>query len=578
MKETLKQLIRETINEEIDFVVEHPVDFKNGDYSTNVAMVLAKRKQANPKQIAEEIVLKLNGLKLEEIEKIEVAGPGFINFFLSSKFFKRTILQALNGEMHYGRNKDLAGKNIIIEYTDPNPFKPLHIGHLMSNSIGESIARILEWNGATVTRVCYQGDVGLHVAKAIWGMKQGVIEMPADSATIPEKTDYLGKVYAYGANKFEENETAKKEINEINRRVYELFDDDKKNDNLDIKSFYDKGREWSLWHFNDMYEKLGTTFAQLIFEHEMVKSGMEIVKQNVPAIFEQSDGAIVYKGEKDGLHTRVFISSLGIPTYETKDIGLALYKEDILSKKYGKFDASIIITASEQKEYYKVVLAAIRKIRPEISMKTLHVTHGMMRFADGKMSSRKGNVVTGVDLLKEIENLVEEKIKDRKLNENDTNEIKNVVSVGALKYSILKQAIGRDIIFDRDAAVSFEGDSGPYLQYTYVRTKSIIDSAKEKDVKFVEATQPENWKTTNIEKMLYRFPEEVKNAYTGGLSPQDITTLLVKIASEFNAFYAQNMILDGGPGEAYKVALTKAVMHVIQNGLKILGIKVPNRM
>jgi arginyl-tRNA synthetase len=578
MIETIKQLIKKNLTEEVDFVVEHPVDLKNGDYSTNVALILAQKNKGNPRQIAEEILPKLLAEKNDEIEKIEIAGPGFINFYLSRLFFKRSVQQALNGEMNYGRNKDLVGKNILVEYTDPNPFKPLHIGHLMSNSIGESIARVLEWNGATVTRVCYQGDVGLHVAKALWGMKQNVLEMPSDSATIPEKTEYLGKVYTFGANKYEEDEKAKLEINEINKRVYELFDDDKSNDNLDIKTLYQKGREWSLWHFNDMYEKLGSTFSQLIFEHEMAKAGEDIVRNNVPSVFEQSDGAIVYKGEKDGLHTRVFINSMGLPTYEAKDIGLAYYKEDVLHKKFGKFDASIIVTASEQKEYYKVVLATLKKLRPAIAYKTLHVTHGMMRFAEGKMSSRKGNVVTGESLLSEIEETVLEKIKDRNFNEQDANEVKKIISVAALKYSILKQAIGRDIVFDREAAVSFEGDSGPYLQYTYVRTKSIIDSAKEKGIKFMEAIEPEGWQTTNIEKMLYRFPEEVKNAYSDGLSPQDITTLLTKISSEFNSYYAQNMILDGSPNEAYKVAITKAVMHIIQNGLKILGIKVPSRM
>ncbi len=578
MKETIKQLIKKNLTEEVDFVVEHPADLKNGDYSTNIALILAQKNKGNPRQIAEEIVLKLESLKSDEIEKIEVAGPGFINFYLNRLFFKRSVQQALNGEMNYGRNKDLAGKNILIEYTDPNPFKPLHIGHLMSNSIGESIARVLEWNGATVTRVCYQGDVGLHVAKALWGMKQNILETPSDSATIPEKTEYLGKVYAYGANKYDEDEKAKLEINEINKRVYELFDDDKSNDNLDIKTLYEKGREWSLWHFNDMYEKLGSTFSQLIFEHEMAKSGEEIVRNNIPSVFELSDGAIVYKGEKDGLHTRVFVNSIGLPTYEAKDIGLAYYKEDVLQKKFGKFDASIIVTASEQKEYYKVVLATLKKLRPEIAQKTLHVTHGMMRFAEGKMSSRKGNVVTGESLLSEIEETVSEKIKDRNFGEQDADEAKTIISVAALKYSILKQAIGRDIIFDREAAVSFEGDSGPYLQYTYVRTKSIIDSAKEKGIKFMEAIEPEGWQTTNIEKMLYRFPEEVKDAYSDDLSPQDITTFLTKICSEFNSYYAQNVILDGSPNEAYKVAITKAVMHIIQNGLKILGIKVPNRM
>ncbi|HRY30877.1 MAG TPA: arginine--tRNA ligase [Candidatus Paceibacterota bacterium] len=578
MKEIIQQLIKENLPDEVDFIVEHPTELKHGDYSTNVALVLAQKNGGNPREIAEGLLKKIQQNSGKDFEKIEIAGPGFINFFLNRDFFKKSVQQVLNGEIHYGRNKELAGKNIIIEFTDPNPFKPLHIGHLMSNSIGESVARILEWNGATVTRVCYQGDVGLHVAKALWGMKQNTADVPKDSATLAEKTEYLGKVYTFGADKYDSDEKAKAEINEINKRVYNLFDEDEKNDDLNIRAAYKKGREWSLMHFNQIYEKLGSTFAELIFEHETAKSGSEIVRENVPAVFELSDGAVVYRGEKDGLHTRVFINSMGLPTYESKDIGLAFYKEDVLQKKFGHFDASVVITAVEQREYYKVVLAALKKLRPEIAEKTLHITHGLMRFAEGKMSSRLGNVITGESLLSEIEDLVLEKIKDRGFDLREADEIKETVAVAALKYSILKQAIGRDIIFDRDAAVSFEGDSGPYLQYTYVRTKSIIDSAKEKKVKFVEAIEPTNWQTTDLERLFYRFPEEVKNAYTGVLSPQNITTLLTKIAGEFNSFYAKNKILDDGPNEAYKVALTKAVMHIIQNGLKILGMKVPNRM
>lgn len=577
MKETLKKIIQKALDEKVDFIVEHPVDLKHGDYSTNVALVLAKKNNGNSRQIADEISKKINAEKPDDIEKIEVAGPGFINFYLNRKFFKKSIQQVLNGEHAFGSNKDLAGKNIIIEYTDPNPFKQFHIGHLMSNSIGESLARVLEWNGAKVTRVCYQGDVGLHVAKAIWGMKQFIKELPKDSASIDAKTDFLGKTYVHGAEKYETDEKVKLEINEINKKVYELFDEKKKNDDPEIKKLYDKGREWSLWHFNDMYEKLGTTFVQLIFEHEMSKSGEEIVRERVPEVFELSNGAVVYKGEQDGLHTRVFINSLGLPTYEAKDIGLAFFKEDVLGKKFGPFDASIVITASEQKDYYKVVIAALRKIRPEIAAKTVHITHGMMRFADGKMSSRTGNIITGESLLSEIADVVGQKIADRKFTKTDAENVKSIVSVAALKYSILKQAIGRDIIFDREAAVSFEGDSGPYLQYTYARAKSIIETAMKRKIAFMESVEPENWQTTNLEKLIYRFSEEVKNAYAE-LSPQYITTFLTKLCGEFNSFYAQNQILSETPDEVYKVAITKAVMQTIQNGLKILGIKVPEKM
>ncbi|HMP67526.1 MAG TPA: arginine--tRNA ligase [Candidatus Paceibacterota bacterium] len=592
---------------DLNFVIEHPADLQHGDYSTNVAMVLAKKLNKNPRELAQEIVKNLNAeisknpdaSQASDIEKIEIAGPGFINFYLSRKFFKKSIQQILNGETNYGRNNDLKGKNIIVEYTDPNPFKQFHIGHLMPNTIGESIARILEWNGANITRVCYQGDVGMHVAKALWGMKKNLQKMPNDSATMSEKISFLGEAYVFGSEKYETDDVIKAEVNEINKKVYELFDDTKSNDDPEIKNLYNKGREWSLIHFGQMYEKLGTTFDHFIFEHQVSKIGSKIVRENVPEIFELSDGAVVYRGEKDGLHTRVFINSMGLPTYEAKDIGLAYYKhselaEKVLSKKpktgtediskliknvSEKFDASIIVTANEQKDYYKVVRAAMKKLNPEIAENTVHITHGMLRFADGKMSSRKGNIITAEELLTDIENLVSEKLQDQleKISSDDFEKTKNTIAVSSIKYTILKQSIGRDIVFDKNSAVSFEGDSGPYLQYTYVRAKSIIEKAQEKNLIFIESQEPENWQTTDLEKVLYRLPESIRDAYSE-LGPQYIVTLLTKICAEFNSFYGKQIILDGTQAESYKLAITKATMHVIQNGLKVLGIRVPNRM
>ncbi|HMO78704.1 MAG TPA: arginine--tRNA ligase [Candidatus Paceibacterota bacterium] len=620
MKTDIANLIKKSINtiisndEKIDFIIEHPVDFNYGDYSTNVAMILAKQKNQNPRELAEKIAENLRNIISSETEKdpsilqfnpktdiskIEVAGPGFINFYLTAGFFKKTIQQIINGEMSYGHNHDLNNKKIVIEYTDPNPFKQFHIGHLMPNTIGEAIARILEWNGAKVTRVCYQGDVGMHVAKAIWAMNKKISEMPNDLAPLENKIKFIGDCYTFGSEKYETDEISKTEINEINKKVYELFDDTKTNDDPQIKRLYDKGKEWSLIHFNQMYEKLGTTFDQLIFESQMAEFGSKIVKENVPEIFELSDGAVVYKGEKDGLHTRVFINSLGLPTYEAKDIGLAYYKDSVLAEKFisvkpktgddriskivknkiQKFDASIIITGGEQKDYYKVVRTALSKLNSEIAEKTLHITNGMLRFADGKMSSRKGNIITASELLRDIENTVFEKLKYQsdKLSKEEFEKTKSMIAVSSIKYSILKQSVGKDIVFDKNSAVSFEGDSGPYLQYSYVRAKSLVEKATAKKINFLDSTPPQNWQITNLEKLLYRFPESVKVAYSD-LAPQYILTLLVKIAGEFNSFYGNQIILDNSPNESYKVAIAKATMHVLQNGLKILGIKVPERM
>ena len=607
MKNELKKIIQKIVEINVDFSIEHPADLTHGDYSTNVAMVLSKQVGKNPRELADEIVKKIQQqIEVEKqdpsinpidyIEKVEVAGPGFINFYLEKNFFVSEIQKILHLENNFGRNKILNGKTILIEYTDPNPFKQFHIGHLMSNAIGEAISRIFEWNGAKVNRLCYGGDVGPHVAKTIWGMKQMRAAFPQDTDSLTDKTKFLGDAYVLGDKSYSEAETgkindgipdnAKSEIDEINKKVYELFDNTKANDDHDIEVYFQKGKTWSLQHFDEIYKKLGTNFNKQIFESVTFGIGEKIIRENTPGIFELSEGAIIYRGEEEGLHTRVFINSLGLPTYESKDIGLAHFKEDEIAHKLGEFDVSIIITANEQKEYFKVVLSALSKISPEIALKTKHFSHGMMKFAEGKMSSRKGNLVTGESLLDDVEEMVGEKIADRDFDLEAAEKVKQEIAVGAIKYSILKNAIGRDIVFDPKTSISFEGDSGPYLQYTYTRAKSVVEKANNQKIKVVDILKNENgslkfdlseYDMSSLEKKIYRFPEVVENSYRE-FAPQQIVTFATEIASDFNTFYANTQILDGGELEEYKVAIAKATMYTLQNAMTILGIKAPERM
>ncbi len=611
MQKELKKLIQKLVSAEANiddtaFTIEHPADLSHGDYSTNVAMVLAKQQDKNPHELAKNLVEKMlqkvsadQNNQIEEpydlIEKIEVAGPGFINFYLKPEFFVREIQKILHFENNYGRSKRLEGKTILIDYTDPNPFKQFHIGHLMSNTIGEALARIFQWNGAKVIRLCYGGDVGPHVAKTIWGMKQMRSAFPHDTDSLTDKTKFLGDAYVLGDRAYQNSsegdkldgipDGAKAEIDEINKRVYQLFDDTKENDDPDIEVYFQKGKTWSLKHFDEIYEKLGTTFDHQVFESSTFPIGEKIVRENTPAVFELSEGAIVYRGEKEGLHTRVFINSAGLTTYEAKDLGLAIYKEKEITRKIKDFNASIIITANEQKEYFKVVLSALAKISPEIAKKTKHFSHGMMKFTEGKMSSRKGNIITGEKLIFNMESMVAEKIADRDFESDEAEKIKTDIAIGAIKYSILKQAIGRDIVFDPKNSISFEGDSGPYLQYTYSRAKSVVDKASERGIKVVDILRDEDGKVgdfskrepTTLEKKIYRFPEVIEKAYEE-FAPQQIVTFATDLAGEFNSFYGSTQILDDGADQEYKVALAKAVMYTIANALKVLGIKVPERM
>jgi len=567
MKEQIEKQIKAVLKnlgiEDVSFSVEHPESFVNGDYSTNVAMVCAKKINKNPKELAENIKIEIEKKLPTEIEKVEVAGAGFINFYLSREFFTESVNDILNKKENWGKNEIIAGKKVMIEYTQPNPFKPFHIGHLMSNAIGESISRIVEFSGAKTVRANYQGDVGPHVAKAIYGlMKFG---MPEESKSVSEQAQYIGECYSKGSNLYDTDEDVKKEIDIINKKVYDKSDEE-------INKIYDWGRKITLEAFEEIYKLLGTKFDHYFFESEMAPVGEKIVLANVGKVFNESDGAIVFYGENydKKLHTRVFINSQGLPTYETKEIGLTTTKFDKENP-----DISIVTTAIEQAEYMKVVQKAISLIHPELESKMLHVTHGMMRLATGKMSSRKGNVITGESLLRDSMDIVLEKVKDRELSDEGKKKISEVVGVAALKYSILRSSLGSDIVYDFDKSISFDGDSGPYLQYTAVRANSILEKAKEFDLNG-KSEIPEE--ITDLEKLLYQFPEIIERSYSL-LEPHHIATYLTGLASSFNMFYGNTKILDDENKYAkYHLELVNVFYQTMKNGLWLLGIGTPEKM
>jgi arginyl-tRNA synthetase len=546
--------------------LEFPSDLSHGDYSTNVALVLAKQHRMSPRDLAEKLAALLSGSLGDAIDRVEVAGPGFINFFLSRSFFTSSLLEVREKGKDFGKNDSRAGEKVLIEYTNPNPFKEFHIGHLMSNTIGEALSRLLEFSRAHVKRANYQGDVGLHVAKAVWGMSQDDGNFPAESDSLEKKMAFLGNAYAFGASAYEESEDARSAIYRINREVYEK-------NNEGTTNLYNLGRRWSLEKFEEIYATLGTSFDFYFFESQTEKLGRELVKRHLEkGVFELSDGAIVFKGEAHdpSLHTRVFITKDDVPTYEAKDLPLSRLKYEAYP-----FDLSIIVTAVEQKEYFRVVLKALECIEPELAAKTKHITHGLLMLPTGKMSSRAGSVITGESLLKETIERAREKMT-KEYDADDALRIAKDVGVAAIKYSVLKQAIGKNVIFDIDSSVSLDGDSGPYLQYTIVRARSVVATARDAGVSASHERAPQ--KPYRIERLLYRFPEIVKGA-ANEWAPHRIVTYLTELAGVFNSFYAEERIVDAAdPFSPYKLLVTEAFVETMQNGLYVLGIRIPPRM
>ena len=567
MKERLEGYIKEAMKElgltasnaqagivEADFTLEHPADMTHGDWATNVAMLSAKKAARNPRALAEEVVARLKTKNNPDIVSIELAGPGFINFKIAPTVFDKELSAAISAGEKWGWNETLKGKKVIVEYTDPNPFKEFHIGHLMSNAIGESISRLVEASDAETKRACYQGDVGLHVAKAVWGILEG--EIRSDDVVLGKLAD----AYVVGSKSYEDAEEKseiKNEILEINKKIYDHSDSK-------INELYKQGRQLSLDYFETIYSRLGTKFDHCFFESETGETGKKIVVENKGKIFEESEGAVVFHAEKFNpkLHTRVFVNKDGLPTYEAKELGLA-------ETKYEKFpyDISIVITGNEVNDYFQVLLEAMRQIFPELAQKTEHYSHGMLRLPTGKMSSRTGDVITATALLDEARNRITKNV------EGVMEEIAEAAGVAAVKYSILRQAAGKDVIFDFDQSLSFEGDSGPYLQYTHTRTRSILEKAGSAEV----SPDGAHGDMGALPRLLARFPEIVLRA-SGERQPHHVANYLIEVAREFNSFYGNTTILDGAPDQPYKLALTKAVGITLKNGLWLLGITAPTKM
>lgn len=544
MEATLTLHIKKALDvlgvKDVEPQLEFPADLSHGDFATNVALVGAKQVGTSPHALAEKIIEHLGSI--DGVERTEIAGPGFINFKLARDYFAGVVSRI---DSKWGRNESLNGKIILVEYAHPNLFKPFHVGHLLNTAVGESLSRVSQFSGAEVHNVSYPSDISLGVAKAVWSILKNGKENKLD-------IDVMGEAYVDGTKQYEESEKAREEINAINIILNTTQEGD-------AWHVYQKGRELNLEYFKHITARLGSKFEHLFFESESGVIGKEIVTNNTPKVFQKSEGAIIFKGEEYGLHTRVFLTSKGLPVYEAKDIGLLSLKFDTYHP-----DLSIVITDVEQKQYFEVVKKAASLINAEWGNKSLYWQHGRLRFAGGKVSSRYGNVPLAEDLIEQVKTVVKSKAKEM----ND--DIDEQVALASLKYAFLRSGSGKNVVFDFEKSISVEGDSGPYLQYSYVRAISVLKKGESSGQ--IEA--PEH--IPEFERLIPRFPNVVLRA-AQEYEPHFIVTYLTELAGAFNSWYAQEKII-GSTHEAYNLALTNAFAHTMKNGLWLLGIEAPEKM
>ena len=593
IKSTLEQIVKTLFDVPENFTVEvtpapeleATSDFR-ADFATNVAMKLASILHKNPREVAEALVAKLPE---PTNMKAEIAGPGFINFMLPDEYFTQNLAELhKNFEQNISCN-EYKGKNVVTEFSDPNPFKVLHIGHLYTSIMGESISRLIEFAGGTVHRVNFGGDVGLHVAKTLYALEKKDLK----NFSIED----IAACYVEGTRDYEKDDVAKQEIIKLNKEIYEISA--KNLHDSKLAEDYWRGRELSYKYFDEFYDKIGVKFEKYYPESSVADKGLGIVKSH-PEVYEESDGALVFKGEPYGLHTRVFVNKEGLPTYESKDVGLLFVKNEDYT-----FDESVVITGNDIIDYMKVVLKSVEQYAPELVAKTLHITHGNVRLpGNEKMSSRKGNFVKAVDVL----TAVEQKTDDKTL------------ALAAIKYGLLKYRIGGNIEFDIDESISTTGNSGIYLLYSAVRAKKILAGLKvEPECAFRDNKEPKpavkitltpfsstclhraektgrsgyfddcgeapveksasgstSTSELNLIKSLLNYKLTLQTAVREK-APHLICNYLFDLAQTFSRFY-ETCRVKGDEHEAERAVEVAVFEKIIEHGLDLLGINVPEEM
>lgn len=542
MEQTLQDTIKKLFDTEVEVILTRP-DPQFGDYATNVAMQLAKPLGRNPREIATEIVEELQNTG--DFEKVEVAGPGFINVTLGGS----VLLKMVSYEPKVLRS----GQIVVIETNNPNPFKAMHIGHGFNAVLGDTIANLLAISGARVHRVSYHGDVGLHVGRSMYSLLKFADGDFSKIENIPaiERNTFMSKMYADGSKAYKESDTAKAEISKLAEQSFAP------GDSLYGK-IYELCKAWSFEQIDEIVGQLGNVpIEQRFLESVADVKGVATVRANVPEVFQESDGALMFKGSDHGSFDNVFVASNGRGLYAARDLGLMQLKDEAYSPDY-----SYIVTAEEQKDYFKGVIASAGLVWPDKKGATINISTGTVKLSTGKMSSRDGNVVEIAWLFDEFTKAIVER----------GGEATREIVAGALRYQFLKVRVGGDVVFDINDAVSLTGNTGSYLQYAHARARGILAKS---ETDFVRPTtlNPED---RALVRKLSEY-HEVVNRAAKLLEPHHICNYLFELAQEFNRYYEKNQVV-GSENEQHRAGLVALYADTLEAGLAILGIAAPERM
>lgn len=558
----LSDKIESMTKEDILMQIEIPPSYEMGDYAFPV-FSLAKIFRKNPNMIAEEMAA---SIKSEYFEKVESKGA-YINFFTNKEALAKTVVEEISKEKeNYGKSKLGEGKTIIVEYSSPNIAKPFHIGHIRSTIIGDSLKRIHKFLGYNVVSINHLGDYGTQFGMLIYAIKNwGNIE-EIEKNPIPE----LLKLYVRVNTEADQNEEIKEEC-----RHY--FASLEKGDEDAVK-IWTWIREISLKEFNIVYDLLGIKFdsynGESFYSDKMMK---QVERMEKLGILKDSEGAKIVDLEKYNLPPALILKSDGSTIYITRDIAAAEYRHETYHP-----EKNIYVVATEQNLHFKQLKAVLKEMQYDWYDEITHVAFGMINLADGKLSTRQGRVVYLIDVLnKAIEKIMEilnEREETSGVKIANKEELAKQVGIGAIKFQELFNQRIKDYTFDWDKTLSFEGESGPYVQYAHARICSLLEKGGFDINKEVDSSLLNNEMEINILRNLYKFTEVVEDAKEK-YEPFFISRYVVELAKDFNKYYNQVTInVEDEKLKNTRLMLCYSVKNVISEGLRLLGIEAPEKM
>ena len=559
-----------------------------GDY-TVVVFPYVKQARKSPEMVANELGAAVREM-VDEVSDFNVI-KGFLNFSVADSYWAGFVNEC-NGNESYGLKKPAAdAKPVVVEYSSPNTNKPLHLGHIRNNLLGWSVSELLAANGANVKKVNLVNDRGIHICKSMlaW-LRFGNGETPESSGM---KGDHLvGKYYVEFDKHYKEEvkqlmergydeETAKKEsplMLEAQSMLKRWEEGDK-----EIRDLWTKMNGWVYAGFDETYRRMGVGFDKVYYESNTYLLGKELVQKGLDlgVLFRKEDGSVWCDLTGDGLDQKLLLRKDGTSVYMTQDLGTALLRHN----DFGA-ERLIYVVGNEQDYHFKVLKLILGKLGFDWADKVYHLSYGMVELPNGKMKSREGTVVDADDLISEMELTAEEMCRDHGKNDDMTpeqlKELYHILALGALKYFILKVDPTKNMLFNPAESIDFNGNTGPFIQYTHARIRSIVRKGEEQGIDMnapIASITSLTDKERAVIKTLHDMPGMVASA-AENFSPAMIANYAYELAKTFNSFYQDTPILRESDAalKAFRVQLCSVVAQALKNTMRILGIEVPERM